>query len=171
MFDTMLLIIKMKMKQDEVSMDIYPIRLRKATWADMDFLLELRDQTMRQHLQKAGAPTDKDAYKNRILYHFDDAQIVEIADKRVGLFKAFYQADLNQWYLAQIQILPEYQSHKIGWALITELITKATDNNESVALSVLKDSPARRLYERLGFQCVSESELEFNMLFHSVDRE
>ncbi|GAB6260701.1 GNAT family N-acetyltransferase [Photobacterium sp. CCB-ST2H9] len=142
----------------------HQIGLRKAGEQDMPFLLLLRELTMTRYLEKAGEPTDQASFLSRIQYQFDAAQIIEVNGQDAGLFKAFHQPEQRQWYLSQIQIHPQFQNLSIGKKLIGDLITRAFANHESVALSVLKGNPAKRLYEKLGFRCISESETEFNMV-------
>lgn len=85
------------------------IILRKAAKSDLDFLVNLRDLTMRKYLDEVGDPVTRKAYLERINYQFEDAKIIEIDNKAIGLFKVTYLSESNQLYIAQIQIEPEYQ--------------------------------------------------------------
>lgn len=139
------------------------ISLRKAIDSDIDFLINLRDLTMAKYLADVGAPTTNTEYLKRIYYYFDDAQIVETSGAAIGLFKARYLKNKNQWYLIQIQIHPDFQNLQIGRRLIEQLIETANGQKASVGLSVLKNNPARQLYRKLGFVQVGESEFEYDM--------
>lgn len=60
--------------------------------------------------------------------------------------------------LHQIAILPEYQRHGIGTAIIQSLMTQSLAVGKPLRLSVFQANPeVRCLYERLGFKVVSES--------------
>ena len=142
------------------------ISLRKALESDINFLIDLRDITMRTHLEKVGMPVTRDEYIKRISYEFDAAQIVELDGLPVGLFKVVYYQDISQWYIIQIQIHPGYQNLNIGSNLIRSITDKALNMDASVGLSVIKTNPALKLYLRLGFEQVSESEHEFNLVFN-----
>lgn len=142
------------------------ISLRKALESDINFLIDLRDITMRPHLEQVGMPTTRDEYIKRISYEFDAAQVIELDGLPVGLFKVVYYEDINQWYIIQIQIHPGYQNLKIGSDLIRSITDKALHMGASVGLSVIKTNPALKLYLRLGFEQVSESEHEFNLVFN-----
>ena len=50
-----------------------------------------------------------------------------------------------------IAILPEYRRSGLGTRMISEVIRTAQPDYSGISLSVVESSPARRLYERLGF--------------------
>ncbi len=136
------------------------ISFRRASEADIPFLLSLRDQTMRRYLEQVGMPTSKEEYEKRIRFEFACAKIVELNGAPIGLFKATYTAERNYWYLVQIQISPEYQGLKIGRKLILDLIAQAEITKAKVGLSVIETNPAKQLYLKLGFEIVKSSESE-----------
>lgn len=138
--------------------------LRKASATDIPYLLDLRDITMRRYLEETGSPTSKKAYLERIMLHFDEANIIEVNGEKAGLFKAKFLADTQQWFVVQIQVHPDYQNQHIGSRLLSELIARAKQEHVAVTLGVLKTNPARALYERLGFRSVGETEFEYTML-------
>ncbi len=67
--------------------------------------------------------------------------------------------------LVDIGLLSEFQNQGIGTALLHEL-QEETESGESLRLAVLKTNPARRLYERLGFQILEVSEPYLTMIWH-----
>lgn len=138
------------------------IHLRAASREDLPFLLTLRRLTMTEHLQRVGAPTDDDAHDRRIRANFDDAMIVCEGADAIGLLKVTLAA--GDWHVHQIQILPACQGRGIGAAVLNALLTDAARERVSVSLSVLHGNPARRLYERLGFRVVSETDTSANMI-------
>ncbi|MEZ8311935.1 GNAT family N-acetyltransferase [Vibrio splendidus] len=140
------------------------INLRPAKEKDIQFLLDLRVLTMESYLKKDGVPCTEEEHLCRIKYNFPDAQIIELGDKKAGLFKASYLADKEQWYLFQIQVHPEFQSQRIGSYLINSLIHMAKKQGKDVGLSVLKSNPAFNLYKKLGFKIVEENQHEFELV-------
>ena len=141
------------------------IHLRAASREDLPFLLTLRRLTMTEHLQRVGAPTDDDAHDRRIRANFDDAMIVCEGADAIGLLKVTRAA--GEWHVHQIQILPACQGRGVGAAVLNALLTDAARERVSVSLSVLHGNPARRLYERLGFRVVSETDTSANMIRHA----
>jgi len=78
-------------------------------------------------------------------------EVLELAGRPVGCISVEYHPD--HVFLAEIQILPEYQGRGIGGELVRDTITHARRLGQPVRLQVLKDNDrARAFYERLGFQ-------------------
>jgi ribosomal protein S18 acetylase RimI-like enzyme len=65
--------------------------------------------------------------------------------------------------LTDIEILPECRGCGLGTAIIRAALTEARRRGLPVALQVLKGNPARRLYERLGFCVVEETQTHYHM--------
>ena len=135
---------------------------RPATLDDLPFLMRLRKLTMREHLERAGERLDDDWHHQRVMAHFDSANIVCLDGIPVGLFKHYRTRE--EWKLVQIQLLPEHQGQGLGERLVRSLLDDARQAGLPVTLSVLRGSPARRLYERLGFEEIAVRGNEFEML-------
>jgi ribosomal protein S18 acetylase RimI-like enzyme len=66
--------------------------------------------------------------------------------------------------LAGIQLLPCFQRHGVGTALIEDLQAQAAAQGIPVDLDVEKDNPgARKLYVHLGFTPVGETDQEYRL--------
>jgi ribosomal protein S18 acetylase RimI-like enzyme len=65
--------------------------------------------------------------------------------------------------LVDIAFLAEYRDRGIGTTLVTELQREATNTSIPLRLSVLRNSPAQRLYERLGFRAADQDEMYIKM--------
>ncbi|AOB29739.1 hypothetical protein AKI39_02125 [Bordetella sp. H567] len=137
------------------------LSFRPATEADIPTLLALRQQTMTPHLERAGAPRDRDANLARVNYRLQDALLVYEGAALVGLFKV--ARDGPEWTLVQVQIVPGRQGQGLGGHLVRALQAQAAQAGCAITLEVLKGNPARRLYERCGFAVVGENALEYCM--------
>lgn len=62
-----------------------------------------------------------------------------------------------------IAVLPDYRGRGLGTRLLNALFSLARERYNAISLSVTKENPAKRLYERLGFQVVSEEESSLRM--------
>jgi GNAT superfamily N-acetyltransferase len=88
--------------------------------------------------------------------------VVEVDNERVGRVRITRTAGCIE--LSGIQLLPGFQRHGIGTAIIEDLKAQAAAAGIPLDLGVEKDNPdARRLYERLGFVRVGETDQEFKL--------
>ncbi|SEK80054.1 Acetyltransferase (GNAT) family protein [Aquimarina amphilecti] len=139
------------------------IELIKAKDEDIVFLLQLRKQTMIEHLEKAGLFLSEDQHLARVNFHFDSSYVIQLNESKVGVLK--YLDTNGAIEILQLQILPEFQGKGIGKYLLNHIIQLSDDLNKVVRLKVLKENPAKFLYERNGFKIVGEDPFEFHMEF------
>ena len=146
-----------------IDMSVQPpaVTLRPALPADEDFLFALRKATMSAHLTRAGEPTDDAAHRARLLHRYDAAQVICIDGAPAGLLKA-HRLD-TEWVVVQIQISPALQGRGIGEQVLHTVLHAAEADALPVTLKVLKGNPAKRLYDRLGFEIVGEDDIQFYM--------
>ena len=139
------------------------ITLRPATEADAEFVFAVLRAGLRPHVVATWGAWDEAWQHRRFLESFVPAmhQIVEESGRAVGCLAVEERSD--QVFLARIFLLPEAQGRGIGTGLIRTLCASAHRRRLPVELSILKVNPARRLYERLGFTVVGETETHFRM--------
>jgi GNAT superfamily N-acetyltransferase len=65
--------------------------------------------------------------------------------------------------LGQLYIDRRYQRQGIGQAIIALIAAEAARDKRAITLGVVKINPARRLYERLGFEITHEDEYKLYM--------
>jgi ribosomal protein S18 acetylase RimI-like enzyme len=128
---------------------------RPATAGDLPFLLQLRQATMAVHLAASGVELSEDEHIARLRYAFDVAEILLHEGTPVGMVKV--QRGSDPWNIAQLQVSPEFQGRGFGAWLVREIIREASELGAGVALFVLPDNPAKRLYASLGFEVVGRS--------------
>jgi ribosomal protein S18 acetylase RimI-like enzyme len=134
---------------------------RAALESDVPFLLQLRRQTMDEHLAAAGASTSDGYHLRALQQHFEQAEVLLNGSECIGLLKVL--RTLPCWEILQLQVASAYQGRGVGRSVLNQLIREAGDAGASLSLGVLKANPARRLYERLGFEIVGEDALEYTM--------
>lgn len=134
---------------------------RNAEPADFDWLLALRQQTMDPHLTAAGMTPNMPAHIEAVEKDYDWTRIVTWHGEDVGMVKLI-RTD-PEWHLRQIQISPAWQGRGLGAAILAPLLCGASDAGRAIVLNVLRVNPAEKLYRRLGFEPVSESETSYKM--------
>ncbi|WP_164914106.1 GNAT family N-acetyltransferase [Aquimarina sediminis] len=137
------------------------LKLIKAQATDRDFLFGLRKLTMVEHLEKAGINLSDAEHLSRVNFNYECAFVVFKSNKKVGVLK--YEEREDTIEILQIQILPDYQGQGVGKSLIEDLVTKSRDLNKRLQLKVLKENPAKKLYERIGFGIISQDDDQFLM--------
>lgn len=142
------------------------VSLREARKSDEAFLLELRKTTMVPHLNLAGIFLSDEEHVLRAREGFDCAHIIEYGGHAIGMAK--YRESSDRVEVLQLQVLPKYQGRGVGSEILDVLIESARRGKKSLVLTVLKENPAKRLYERKGFRVVGEDEHEFHMCLETV---
>ena len=134
---------------------------QKATFQDLDYLLWLREETMTEHFLKTGISATQQDHIDRVLFCFDNAQLIFLNGQRIGLLKVVEDAERIE--LVQIQLEPAHQGKGIGQEVLNSIIEKSLREGKPLSLSVLKGNRARKLYERLGFKKVKETDFSLLM--------
>jgi ribosomal protein S18 acetylase RimI-like enzyme len=133
--------------------------LVQATKADFDILLKLRLMTMAAHLENAGLFLSEEQHKARVNEGYAHSFLIHCEHQIVGMLK--YKELPNSIYIMQLQVFPAFQNKGIGRSVVTQFIQNKQGKN--IELTVLKDNPAKNLYERLGFIITGEDEHEYFM--------
>lgn len=136
--------------------------LRAANDGDYEFLWNLRRTVMRPYIEATWG-WDEEWQANYFRDHFAPAacQMIQVAGVDVGMLAV--EALVESVFLANIEIIATEQGRGLGTAVIRSLIADAARRGLLVTLQVLKVNPARRLYERLGFEFTGETATHFLM--------
>lgn len=63
-----------------------------------------------------------------------------------------------------IAILPDYRKQGLGTRLLNHMIAEAAKQHSGLSLSVSSDNPAKRLYQRLGFEIIAQDGSSLTMM-------
>jgi ribosomal protein S18 acetylase RimI-like enzyme len=143
-------------------LDLDLIALRSTAPEDREFLWSLHRETMQDYVGKTWG-WDDNWQRQRFEEKFDPEllQIIEHDSQPIGYISV--RRPGTEIFLAAIEIGPAFQNRGVGTRLISNLLHEADCLSIPVKLLVLKVNPARRLYERLGFQCTGETTTHFAM--------
>lgn len=91
-------------------------------------------------------------------------QIVELDGAPIG--RMIVDEGPDRLHLVDIALYPDHHRRGIGGELLRRLIEVAA--GRPIGLRVLPHSPARRLYDRVGFRSVSETVTSIEMEYRSI---
>jgi ribosomal protein S18 acetylase RimI-like enzyme len=149
-----------------------PVTLRPVASSDQDFLYQVYASTRRAEVSAWGwNEAQQDAFlrmqfmaqqRSYEMQHPQAAHdIIMLDDEPIG--RLLIERSDGEILLTDISLLNAYRGRGIGSQLITNLLDEADRTGAKVSLQVLKDNPAARLYERLGFITTGEHDLYFLM--------
>ncbi len=144
---------------------------RAALPEDYSFLFDLHKAAMQVYVEETFGPWDEDWQEKYFRSRFDpmELQVIQVDDRDVGVL--FIQERAEELYVANIEILPEYQRLGIGTAVIRDITNAAELWGKPVALQVLKTNiQARHLYQRLGFGITGENDTHYIMAWEKPDK-
>jgi len=134
------------------------LRLRRATEADFEPVLALSIRVMREHLERVGR-FDPERRRDRMRRQFD-AGILRIIEQDgamagcIGVEAGDATVEIHSLFLDT-----HAQRRGLGAAIIRGLL--AAYPGRRFRIEVLKESPARRFWERLGFVLTGEAEFDW----------
>jgi ribosomal protein S18 acetylase RimI-like enzyme len=139
------------------------ISLRPANARDMEFLRRVHREAMRPHVERTWGSWDEGVQRKRFYESTDPAthEVIEVSGEPVGCQWVRQHPDALE--LVRLYLLPEAQGRGIGTHLVTALCQQAARQGLIVRLRVMRVNQAQRLYRRLGFKVVGETETHLLM--------
>ncbi len=139
------------------------ISLREATNLDKEFVYKVLRSASIDYVIKTWGLWDEVRQKKNFSNKYDPAsvRIIRYGACEVGFVAVRYNVD--EIFISELNILPEYQNRGIGSHILNNLLNKAAGEGLNVGMQVLKVNPARRLYERLGFTYCGETGTHYLM--------
>ena len=144
------------------------IHLRPITPEDESFLARLYASTREQELAQTNWSDEQKAMFCRMQFNaqtadyranYPDASFQIIERDGVTAGRLLVMRSDDAVHVIDIALLPEHRGAGIGTKLLKELQKEARSVGKKVSIYVEQFNPARRLYERLGFQQVAEKEV------------
>ena len=90
----------------------------------------------------------------------ENAYIIEYDNKDIGFYNGEILED-GDYEIGNICIIPEYQGKGIGTKILEDIIKENQERN--IKLQYFKQNPVGKLYERLGFVLVGQTEFHYQM--------
>jgi GNAT superfamily N-acetyltransferase len=133
-----------------------PVTFSQACAADVEFLVELRIEAMRDSLRQVGR-FDPERARQRFLSTFHPLATwhIEQEGRRIGFFAV--RAEANQLLLDHLYIHPRFKRRGAGEAVLTHVFARADSERKDVRVGALIGSDSNRFYLRHGFREVGRS--------------
>ena len=137
--------------------------LRPAVSDDLELIWQFQKESMRPHVEAQTGVWEEDARRERILSSDPAAyEIIMVEGQPIGCCMVESLEDALR--LVRLYLLPAYQGRGIGSAFMRDLCVRANSSRIPINLRVYKVSPAKRLYERFGFETTCESDTHYHMI-------
>jgi ribosomal protein S18 acetylase RimI-like enzyme len=123
-----------------------------------EYLYRLGEATMRPYAVEVWGSWNESrfrAFYTAALERGEFFSIVERDNGRVGAISVKEHESHHQ--LEEIYIEPKHQNRGLGTAAVVKVMESARMMGKPVRLRVLAPNPAKRLYERLGFEVTKET--------------
>jgi ribosomal protein S18 acetylase RimI-like enzyme len=136
---------------------------RPASECDRDWVWKTKKLCLSGYVKQTFGEWDEDAQSARFHASFNtqEIQIISLDDQDIGYIAVAHNE--HEIRLFNIMILPDFQNHGLGTAVMGELLSEARVKQIPLRLQVLKVNPARNFYARLGFKVNGENNTHFQM--------
>jgi RimJ/RimL family protein N-acetyltransferase len=140
------------------------ILFRNATDADFDLTYQIKKTSLKPYIEKIWGWNEE----VQLDFHIKDFKPEEIKILQdedgddIGLL--ITSEDNISLCIKSILLTNNAQGNGVGTAVLADLIEQARSGNKRIELQVFKvNERAQKLYERLGFRVVGETELHYQM--------
>ena len=133
--------------------------LRRASTSDLEDLVAIRIEAMRESLERLGR-FDPDRARQRFLEGFDasNTRRIEVSGALVGF--VVIKDRQSEFLLDHLYVVPSAQGAGIGTEVLTRIFKEADEIGRSIRVGALKESASNRFYIRHGFVFVESSEFD-----------
>jgi ribosomal protein S18 acetylase RimI-like enzyme len=140
------------------------VTLRPAAEEDREFLLQVYGTTRQDEMamvpwsdeeKRAFLRMQAEAQDASYRQGYPEARFLVVATDGRDIGRLYRWERDDELHLIDIALLPEWRNRGIGSSLMEGLLAEADRRGMRVTLYVEHWNPARRLYDRLGFEAVS----------------
>jgi ribosomal protein S18 acetylase RimI-like enzyme len=141
------------------------VTYRPATEADLPFLALVYFSTRLEEVAQTGWPLEMqraflqqqhEAQHSHYGIAYPDAERLVIVHGGEDVGRLYLDEFPTQVRIIDIALLPEARGRGLGEAIMRDIGADAAARGKRVSIHVEKQNPARRLYDRLGFETVED---------------
>ena len=144
-------------------MDSLKYELRSITESNYDFIYQVKKDAYKKYVEIYFGSWDEEKQKEYFIKFIETykegAFIITFGGKDIGFYNGC-TVD-NKYEIGNICIIPEYQNRGIGTDILKDIL--AENSGKEIVLQYFKENPVGRLYERLGFKQVGETQFHYQM--------
>ena len=138
--------------------------LRSITENDYDFIYQVKKDAYKKYVEiYYGSWEEKQqrAYFEKFMETYKNgASIITLGGIDIGFYNGCMTD--NKYEIGNICIIPEYQNRGIGTDILKDILFD--NQGKEITIQYFKQNPAVRLYERLGFKHVGETQFHYQMI-------
>lgn len=148
--------------------------LREIADDDIDFLKKVYFSVREDEMKQVGHWTDEmknafltqqfNAQHTHYQQNYTEAKYWVIEIEKQGIGRLYYDESGDKVCIIDIALLPEYRSKGLGEGILKSIFERAKAIEKNVEIHVETFNPAMRLYLRLGFKKVSETNGVYHLL-------
>src|SRR5215471_18769727 len=138
------------------------VSLKPASPSDFEFAFRLYCETMEEY-SSAYIAWDESKQRASLADQWGKAEVSLITFEQVNVGWLAVQETAGSILLGHFYVEPRFQKRGVGSMILSRLLTTASGKGKSVELAVLKNNPARRLYDRMGFTVTGEDRIKYYM--------
>jgi ribosomal protein S18 acetylase RimI-like enzyme len=138
------------------------VELRAAVASDFEFAFRVYRETMRIYSSRYITWDDEKQRKN-LLHQWEQAEVSVTCLDGTDVGWVAIEKSAESWMIGHLYIGSQFQKRGIGTELLRRFIEEAHNAAKPLDLAVLKNNPAKRLYERVGFVVVDEDAAKYYM--------
>ncbi len=138
--------------------------LRNITENDYDFIYQVKKDAYKKYVEVCFGSWDeeqqKEYFKKFIETYKEGAFIITFDGKDIGFYNGCEEED--KYEIGNICIIPDYQNRGLGTHILKDIL--AVNADKEIAIQYFKQNPVGRLYERLGFKHIGETQFHYQMI-------
>jgi len=144
--------------------------LRNITDADYEFIYRVKKEAYRKYVEMYFGGWDEDRQREFFAAFMETyrggARIIVSDGNDVGFYNGETTSD--GYEIGNICVIPGYRNRGIGTAVLEDIIAEYSDR--TISLRYFKANPVGRLYERLGFRLIGETEVHCLMAKEATEK-
>ena len=156
------------------------IDFRPCLEEDLPFLSDLYASTRAEEVAVTGWPEETQrqflahqfgAQHHHYQLHYPDAERLVVERGGAPIGRIYIAERDNMLHLIDIALLPERRGAGVGTAIMTDLLRQAEALGLGIVIHVERFNPARRLYDRLGFEFAEDTGVYDRLEWRPASRE